>query len=54
MMARRKRLIRELANLAPRKVIASWAYLADADGYRVTDRNGTTCKISGQEVRNAR
>lgn len=54
MNARRKRVIRELANLAPRKVIGTWEFDPGADVYIVTDKDGTTHRISGQEVCNAR
>lgn len=54
MNARRKRVIRELANLAPRKVIDAWEFDPGTDVYAVIDKDGTTHRINGQEVRDAR
>jgi len=50
MIHRRKRIIREIANVAPRKILVALACEPMADCYIATDRNGAVYKISGQEV----
>lgn len=52
MSQRRKRIIREIANVAPRKILVALACDPITNYYIATDRNGEVYKISGWEVLN--
>lgn len=54
MKQRRKRLVRELAGKARKKVIAAVKIELMADFWHVTDKNGTKHKVTGMEVMNVR